>query len=623
MMLLSTPNSLVSSKEQQRRQKLSFGLSQNVPLNSPLVNAPDTSSPKEDTFSPTLSQGIQAEAPIKHSPAGPVLPPEFVKAMAGRQLLYPVDPVLKYIKAQWGNLLITNRQLLDVMKDPKVQLAPNTAGILYISEKEDPKRVYQELRHSLTPQDLSKVQIKTLPPPGPARNDLEPGLLYLPHPYVVPGGRFKEMYGWDSYFIQLGLLKDKQLGTAKDMADNLLYEINNYGTILNANRSYFVNRSQPPFITEMVLNVYNKTHDKEWLKQALGPIENHYKYWTSNEHLIPNGPAAGLSRYYAFGNGPAKEVAEGEIENGKNHYDRIQDYYRTHKVTDYDVKDYMDPATGKLTPLFYKGDQTMRESGFDPSNRFGQFNVDVINYAPVCLNSLLYKMEKDMSEIYKTLDKPDRAAEMDKLSQERKTRMNQALWDEKTGMYEDFNIKTNQRRFYPYATMFFPLWAGVASPEQAAKTMKNLPRLEAPGGLMTSAFHSGNQWDAPFAWAPLQLVAVKGLLNYDNVPEAHDAAIRLSNKFVNQVAKAFSEHGGIFEKYNVQTMKSDVSEGIDYGYSSNELGFGWTNGTFLELLDVLKKNAKLKPSASPPSRPPLSDITNKQQQQQTTNPFAA
>jgi len=596
MMQLSSPNPLINSKVQGRK-KVAFG---NAPLNLPQTNTPSYMSPptREDSFTAASSQGIQSASPSMRQSARPVYPiysPEYVKAMAGQQVLYPVQPVLRYIKAQWGNLLITNRQLLDVMKDPKVKLPPGSAGTLYISEQENPRHVYQELRHSLTPQDLNKIQIRTLPPAGPARNNLDPpGLLYVPHPYVVPGGRFKEMYGWDSYFIQLGLLKDKQVGTAKDMTDNLLYEINNYGTILNANRSYYLTRSQPPFITEMVLNVYKQTHDKEWLKQALGPIENHHKYWTSGEHLIPSGPAAGLSRYYSFGEGPAREVLQGEVEHGKNDYQRIQEYYRTHKVTDYDVNDYMDPKTGKLTPAFYKGDQTMRESGFDPSNRFGPFNIDIPNYAPVCLNSLLYKMEKDMSEIYKTLDMPDRAAGMDQLSAQRKTRMNNALWDDKTGMYEDYNFKTNQRRFYPYATMFFPLWAGIASPEQAAKTMKNLPRLEAPGGLMTSAFHSGNQWDAPFAWAPLQLIAVKGLLNYD-IPGAHESAIRLSNKFVNQVAKAFYENGGIFEKYNVQTMKSDVSKGIDFGYSTNELGFGWTNGTFLELLDVLKKDAKTKP----------------------------
>lgn len=517
-----------------------------------------------------------------------------VRSMSGQQILYPIQPVLNYIQAQWRNLLVTNRQLPEVMQDPKVHQPPGTPSILYISAKENPMRVWQDLQKSLPSQALNRIQIRTLPPPG-FRNNLPPGLLYLPHPYVVPGGRFKEMYGWDSYFIQLGLLKDGHLDTAKGMTDNLLYEIENYGTILNANRSYFINRSQPPFITEMVLNVYNRTGDKTWLSKAMPAVENHHNYWTSGGHLINSGPAAGLSRYFAYGEGPAMEVLQGEVENGKNHYQRIQEYYQTKPVPDYDVNDYYDARTGQLKPLFYKADRTMRESGFDPSNRFGPFNIDIINYAPVCLNSLLYRMEKDMSQMYQTLGNPAKAARMENLAQARKERINRVLWDDKAGMYLDYNIKTNQRRFYPYATMFFPLWAGAASPQQAARTIQNLPWLESPGGLMTSATQSGNQWDAPFAWAPLQLVAVQGMLNY-NVPGAKESAVRISNKFVNQVAKEFSEHGGIFEKYDARRMESDVADGIDYGYDSNELGFGWTNGVFLELLDVIKNAQKPQPT---------------------------
>jgi alpha,alpha-trehalase len=530
------------------------------------------------------------------SSAKPINP--ILKSMAGQQILYPVAPVLDYIKAQWTNLLVTNRQLLDVMKDPKVNQPPGTPWRLYISEQENPQRVWADLQQSLPPESLKQIQLAKLPPPG-QRNNLPPGLLYLPHPYVVPGGRFKEMYGWDSYFIQLGLLKDGHLKTAKDMTDNMLYEINNYGTILNANRSYFINRSQPPFITQMVLNVYNKTGDKAWLQQAMPAIEKHYAYWNSGGHLIKNGPAAGLSRYFAYGEGPALEVLQGEVENGKNHYDKIKDYYRTHKITDYDVKDYYDAKTDQLTPLFYKADRTMRESGFDPSNRFGPFNIDITNYAPVCLNSLLFKMEKDMGQIYQTLGKPAQAATMEQLANQRKQRMNNVLWDAKTGTYLDYNIKTNQRRFYPYATMFFPMWAGAASPQQAKQLMQKLPFMEAPGGLMTSVVRSGNQWDAPFAWAPLQYTAVKGLQNYSNIPGAKEAALRLSNKYVNQVAKEFSEEGGIFEKYDASRMESDVADGIDYGYDSNELGFGWSNGVFLELLDVAKPGLRqaVKPQA--------------------------
>lgn len=589
-----------ASSPPKARRKPTFGELPNMPGALPINPWIPAMPLAGDSFSSTLP--ANASLPKIPAPSLPAAKPSsgqlaYVRAMAGQQILYPVEPVLNYIQAQWKNLLITHQQLPDVMKDPKVHQPPGTPWRLYISAKENPQRVWQELSQSLPPQSLNQIQLATLPPPG-YRNNLPPGLLYLPHPYVVPGGRFKEMYGWDSYFIQLGLLKDGHLNTAKGMTDNMLYEIENYGTILNANRSYFLDRSQPPFITEMALNVFNKTGDKNWLNKAVPAIENHYGYWTSGGHIINQGPAAGLSRYFSYGEGPAMEVVQGEMENGKNHYERIQDYYKTHAVPDYNVHDYLDAQTGQLKPLFYKADRTMRESGFDPSNRFGPFNIDIINYAPVCLNSLLYKMEKDMSQIYQTLGNPAKATYMEQLAAQRKDRMNRVLWDDKAGMYLDYNTKTNQRRFYPYGTMFFPMWAGVASKEQAAKTVRNLPWLEAPGGLMTSATRSGNQWDAPFSWAPLQLIAVKGMLNYPDVPGAQDSAVRISNKFVNQIAKEFSEHGGIFEKYDASAMESDVANGIDYGYDSNELGFGWSNGVFLELLDVAK-NARKQPPQQP------------------------
>src|SRR5439155_24916575 len=128
------------------------------------------------------------------------------------------------------------------------------------------------------------------------------GLLYLPRPYVVPGGRFNEMYGWDSYFIQVGLLRDGELELAKDMADNALYEIREYGKILNANRTYYLTRSQPPFLTEMLLGVYGRTQDRSWLAGSVDAIERFYLYWTHEPHVTGQ---TGLSRYFDLGTGPS------------------------------------------------------------------------------------------------------------------------------------------------------------------------------------------------------------------------------------------------------------------------------------------------------------------------------
>jgi alpha,alpha-trehalase len=205
------------------------------------------------------------------------------------------------------------------------------------------------------------------------------------------------MYGWDSYFIQAGLLRDGEIALAKDMADNFIYEIREYGKILNANRTYYLTRSQPPFLTQMLLGVYQRTHDRKWLEDAVPAVEKYYRFWTTEPHLTPE---TGLSRYYDLGDGPAPEVLSSEKDaQGRTHYELVKQYFRTHNITDYDLGEYYDARRDILTSLFYKGDRSMRESGFDPSDRFGKFNIDIIHYNPVCLNSLLYVMEEQTAEI--------------------------------------------------------------------------------------------------------------------------------------------------------------------------------------------------------------------------------
>src|SRR5258708_14283351 len=146
----------------------------------------------------------------------------------------------------------------------------------------------------------------------------------------------------------------------------------------------------------------------------------------------------------------------------------------------------------------------MRESGFHPSSRFGPFNVDIIRYNPVCLNSMLYLMEMQISEIEGAVNRKEHAPVWQKRAHERAERMNRLMWDERDGYYYDYDFAHRRTRRYPFLTTFYPLWAGFASRDQAARIVKNLSALERPGGLQTSTFQSGDQWDAPFGWAPLQ-----------------------------------------------------------------------------------------------------------------------
>jgi len=511
----------------------------------------------------------------------------FLSALTLLAAQQPVQrpPILTYIRQTWTTLSRSDKDLAKAVIDPKFKPGPDGTWPLYISRSEDAQLVEEGLRRDMPAAGFKTISIKQLP------EDMDSlpqqGLLYLPKPYVVPGGRFNEMYGWDSYFIQVGLLKDGQLDFAKDMADNFLYQVKNYGKVLNANRTYYLNRSQPPFLTQMVLGVYAKTHDKKWLADAEPLVEKYYQFWATEPHTTPE---TSLARYWDFGEGPAPEVLSDERDpQGRTHYDLVRDYFHTHEVNDYRLNQYYDKATDRLTPLFYKGDRSMRESGFDPSDRFGPFNIDIIHYNPVCLNSLLFLMEVQTAEILSELDRRAEAATWRTKAEKRAHLINQLMWDEKDGLYYDYDFITKNVRHYPFLTTFYPLWAGIATKEQAARVVRNLPLFEKKGGLQTSTHMSGNQWDSPFGWAPLQMIAVEGLRRYGYDSDAE----RIAMKFLSLVKQEYERTGTIVEKYDVIDDNTSVSS-IHFGYSANQVGFGWTNAAFLEMLDVVTKEDREK-----------------------------
>src|SRR5881396_3316395 len=214
-----------------------------------------------------------------------------------------IRAVRQYIKRTWTVLTRSARDLPRAAPDPKMRRAPGASWPVYVAADEDRAAIARTLGAVLTPADLQHIDLRVLP--ADRRGISDHGLLYLPHPYVVPGGRFNEMYGWDSYFIGRGLLRDNtqsELELAHAMTDNFLYEVAHYGMILNANRTYFLTRSQPPFLTEMILGVYASTHDRAWLSRTLPFIDKYYAFWTGPPHLVES---TGLSRYFDLGDGPA------------------------------------------------------------------------------------------------------------------------------------------------------------------------------------------------------------------------------------------------------------------------------------------------------------------------------
>ncbi len=223
----------------------------------------------------------------------------------------------------------------------------------------------------------------------------------------------------------------------------------------------------------------------------------------------------------------------------------------------------------------------MRESGFDISFRFGPFGGSTHHFAPVCLNSLLYKAEMDLMKMAYLLGLPDDARHWQQEAQLRKRLINRYLWSPSKGMFFDYDFQAKRQSSYVYATTFYPLWAGLATPQQARAIMRNLSRFEYPGGLAMSDRVTGIQWDKPYGWAPVQMIAIEGMRRYGFTIEAN----RVSKECLRTVLVNFRREGTIREKYNVVTGTTDVN--ITAGYEANAIGFGWTNAAFLVLLHAL------------------------------------
>ncbi|MEO7051265.1 MAG: trehalase family glycosidase [Rhodanobacter sp.] len=521
-----------------------------------------------------------------------------------------------YIDHAWHTLT----RLLDdcsALADSKVR----THSVLYLPA---------QLPMSGQLRDIAKrcgVSLDTLPRVIDKLGDVDPaqlpvqGLLYLPHPYVVPGGFFNEMYGWDSYFIVLGLVADHRTELARDMVDNALFEVEYYGGVLNANRTYYLSRSQPPFLTAMmsaVLDDPSSFHDKAsmqaWLAQAYRLAVRNHDIWTRTEH---RAGATGLARYFDLGTGPVLEARDADYYRGvikwllahpsENHGYLAQasqqpaDAEADHlKLESCDVRSSKVCAGAwlkgyRLSAGYYLGDRAMRESGFDVNFHFGPFAGSTHHYAPVGLNSLLYRYEMDLHDFALKLGKTADATRWAQAAQMRRQAMDKYLWHPDAGIYMDYNFVAGKPAAYPYITTFYPLWANAASAQQASAVRDHLAVFERPGGLAMDDQTSGAQWDAPFGWAPTNWLAVAGLETHG----FHADARRIAGKFCATVDRGVATDGTIREKYNMVLGNADVH--ISAGYTQNVVGFGWTNGVYLKLQEILHGDASSALAHSAPT----------------------
>ncbi len=384
----------------------------------------------------------------------------------------------------------------------------------------------------------------------------EDTLIGLPYPYTTPciSGMFQELYYWDTYFTNVGLLLSGMTAQAKHNIDNMLFLVDTYGKMPNGNRTYYLNRSQPPFLSQMVRELFEVTHDLQWLGEHAYPaLETEYTFWTERRSC-----PSGLTRYGCD-------------------LTREEDYI--------DIADYFAKRISRPLPddretriAWGKSMMALAESGWDCTSRFA---LNAHEYIPADLNSLLYLLETNMAYFADILHKSD-AAKWSSRAETRKLRMTKQLWDEQRGVFCDRHIPSGCLNRVVSAAAFYPLFAGLATHEQAASTMQALPLLEYEHGIACCEKREDLlelQWDYPHGWACLHHIVISGLLRYGY----REDALRIARKYVRTVAREFERTGNLWEKYNVVT--GEVSATLEYDTPPM---MGWSAGVYRFCEELLK-----------------------------------
>lgn len=425
-------------------------------------------------------------------------------------------------------------------------------------------------------------------------------LLPLPEPYVVPGGRFREIYYWDSYFTMLGLAESNHWDKVSDMVANFAYEIDSWGHIPNGNRTYYLSRSQPPFFAFMV-ELLAQHDGNDALKKYLPQMLKEYSYWMEgvetlqpgqqNKRVVKLDDGTILNRYWDERDSPRPESWVEDIATAKSNPNR--------------------PATE-----IYRDLRSAAASGWDFSSRWmdnpNQLGtLRTTSIVPVDLNALMYKMEKMIALASKAAGDDAKAAQYDGFANARQKGIEKYLWNDKEGWYADYDLKSHKVRNQLTAAALFPLYVNAAAKDRASKVATaTQAHLLQPGGLTTTSVKSGQQWDAPNGWAPLQWVAASGLQNYGQDTVAMDVTWR----FLTNVQHTYDREKKLVEKYDVSTTGTGGGGG-EYPLQD---GFGWTNGVTLKMLDLIC--AKEKPCDNVPASRPTPASTSPVEPKKQTQP---
>lgn len=397
-------------------------------------------------------------------------------------------------------------------------------------------------------------------------------LIALPYPYVVPGGRFREIYYWDSYFTMLGLQASGRIDLIEDMVMNFAWLIDQFGFIPNGNRTYYLGRSQPPFFSLMV-ELLAKEKGKEVLREYFPQLLQEYRFWMDGEDLISK-----TDREYRR----VVLLNDGSILNrywDDRNYPRPEAFNEDSSVIE---------RSGNDAETMNKHLRSACESGWDFCSRWlkdgrNMITIQSSDMIPVDLNCLLYHLESVLAEAASMKGENALKTEMENQRSKRIKAINKYCWDGIRGYFFDYDHIDNEYSTKYSLAAVYPLFFKLASMEQAQSVAKIIgEQFLFPGGLVTTPYNTGQQWDYPNGWAPLQWMAYRGLKKY----EINDLAETIGKRWTAHCEKVYESTGKMTEKYDV--VHTDTNAGG--GEYPNQDGFGWTNGVYLKMIADLTPN---------------------------------
>ncbi len=394
-------------------------------------------------------------------------------------------------------------------------------------------------------------------------------LIALPYTYIVPGGRFNEQFYWDSYFIMLGLATDNQWDLVEGMIKNYAYLMRKFGFIPTANRTYFLSRSQPPFFSHMVRLLAQHKGDSV-LIEYLPYLLTEYRFWMKGKTKLAKQEHRAFARVV--------ETENGELMN--RYYDNKTTPRPESLNEDTEAAEH---AIERDPERLYLHLRAGAESGWDFSSRWFADAKDIrtihtADIIPVDLNCLLYQLESTIAKSYKILKQPLLVNKFQKKADRRAAAINHHCWDETANFYMDYNFHQAHTTDRFSLAGVFPLYAKIASAEQAAVVADIIQKyFLKEGGLITTLVENSQQWDAPNGWAPLHWITIEGLRNYGYYTLADD----IKHRWITTNMKVYQSQHRLVEKYNVE-QGDGLGGGGEYPLQD---GFGWTNGVLVTLLN--------------------------------------